>query len=354
MTAVGSTAARLSGTWQRVRTQWSPDAPWIVVAIWTVVFGALVAVAVLPRDWGVDGQHDLDVARSFAGGGPIYDGWYFYSPLATVLTVPATLGPVTLALISWAAAKALLVVACVSWLTPTLSRTQKFVATAAALTFIGTLHDVALGNTNVPITVALAIATLGRNHWTRGVPLGIVLAIVPKPFAIPVLFWLLVHRRQPLLAAVVAALALTSLGLIVAGPGRYFEWLLGLTAGTKYLGSFSGNVGLSAASPVLFALVAAVASIVTVGATLRAEPVVGLIVSLAGGVLISPYIGAYSAVPLLLALLILASRAPRAAFVLAATAQIATFLALPLWTAATLIAALFMRRSSRIVPARSE
>jgi hypothetical protein len=163
---------------------------------------------------------------------------------------------------------------------------------------------------------------------------------------VPVLVWVLVWRRRALTSAVLAALALTCLGLVLVGPDQYRQWVAVLTgAGRESLGgtfslSLRGSFSLWPLDTPRFAL-AAVISITSLWAIVQ-DGSRGFVAALLAGLLLAPYTGVYAASILLLAVKPALAFAPRATRVLALTANLALglLLALAAWCLVGLAACL--------------
>jgi hypothetical protein len=160
---------------------------------------------------------------------------------------------------------------------------------------------------------------------------------------VPVFLWLLVYRRPVLAGTVATGLAATAVGLVLAGPAAYVDWASALAAGRQYAEPFAGNHGVSAVIPELWVPVAAVTAIGLLLVLVRRGPRVGLIWAVTSGILIAPYAGTYSALPIAIALPAIAPLSPALAFAIVALSPIATTIPLPLYAAGILLASLGLR-----------
>jgi hypothetical protein len=230
----------------------------------------------------------------------------------------------------------------------------------AAITFAPVVCELIFGQVTLLIAASIYPLARRRDGFTNGIPLGIALALAPKPLLLPVLFWMLAWRRGALVATLATAAALTCLGVALAGPDQYSRWLSVITAagsqsaaGTLQL-SLSGNYSLWPLTPWTLPLAGAVV-VATVWTILR-DPSRGFVAAILGGLLLAPYTGLYAASILLLVVRPALEFAPRATRVLALTANLALGLLFGLgaWGVPALMACLPVpRRSAGRVPARS-
>ena len=223
---------------------------------------------------------------------------------------------------------------------PRLDRLLAFVGLVCSLPF---LHDVMLGNANVPLVAAMAMAVFARPTPRSGIALGLLTAVVAKPLVAPILLWLLVFRRPVFVGTVVSGLGATVCGLLIAGPSNYFNWASALLAGSRYAEPFAGNHGVSALAPALWAPVAAVTAVALLAVLTRGGPRVGLVWAAASGVLLAPYAGTYSALPIALAIPAIGPVIPLLALVIVALSPIATAYPLPMYAAGIMVASLALR-----------
>jgi hypothetical protein len=328
--------------------------PWLIVAGYSILVGLAAFALYLGRDWSIDGDHALAVARRFLSGESPYDPAYLYSPLAIAFTIPWTVLPQDVALVGWALVKLLVAAVVVAWVTRDLVVGDRVVAIVASVTFIGVLHDAALGNVNVLIVAAVALTIGLPDRWASGVPLGLILAAVPKPWLLPFLIWAIAFRRRSLGGAFLTAGVATFVGVLIAGPGMYETYLRNLGTAPDF-SPYDFNLAFTHATPELALVMALVAVVVLIAIMVGGDEDAALVAAIAAGVLVSPYLGFYSAVPLLLTIRPLVRIARRAALVLVGVGPILTVLALP-WLAVALVvtaAAASVRSWKREVEARS-
>lgn len=138
----------------------------------------------------------------------------------------------------------------------------------------------------------------------------------------------------------VAGLVASAVGLIAAGIPAYAAWAGALAGGTRFAAPFEGNHGVTALVPELWLPIAIVTGVALVAVLLLRGPATGLVWALASGILIAPYAGTYSALPIVLALPLLTGPAPLLALAVVAVSPIATTHPLPIYAATLLLAAL--------------
>jgi glycosyl transferase family 87 len=295
--------------------------------------------------WAIDLQLVLDAGSRYRSGAPLYaDPKFLYPPLAAVVGAPLSgLDPVALSL-AWAAAKVAMAVAGALALTRSMGRFARGLAVVGIVTCLPFLHDLWLGNVNALLVAAIALAVVGAPTWPKGIALGLVAAVFAKPLLVPVLLWLLVTRRPVFAGAVVAGLAATAVGLLLAGPAAYVDWVQALFSGqTRYASDFAGNHGVSALAPQLWIPVAAAAGIAFLVVLWRRGPAVSFAWAVSVGILVAPYAGTYSALPMALALPVIGPALPVVTLLLVGLSPFGTTFLLPFWAAAVLVAALFVR-----------
>lgn len=291
--------------------------------------------------WAIDLQLVLDGADRLASGRPLYeDPKLLYPPLAAVVALPLrALDPAAVGL-AYAAAKLVVAGIAVRALGATRPLAERVLAFTGLVLSLPFLHDLWLGNANVLLAGAIAMAAFGRPGPRSGIALGVVAAVFAKPLLIPVLLWLLVFRRGVLAGTVVAGLGATCVGVLAAGLPAYLAWPAALVAGGRYAGPFAGNHGLTAVLPALWAPVALLTGAGLVLVLARRGPAVGLVWAVTAGILLAPYAGTYSALPAVIALPVLLPSLPVLALVLVAISPIATTHPLPLFAAVILLGAL--------------
>lgn len=303
-----------------------------MIAIVSALTGIVLAVVTWPFTWSADIDRNLKAADALLGGRLGTVEGYVYSPFAAAITVPLLVLPTGVAVVAWLVAKLAVLVAGSAIATRGLSTTGRVLVAVAAIAFAPIVHDLLLGNVTVALVGAVAVIAWQRDRAVAGIPLGIVLAAVPKPVLIPVLVWMLLYRRRALLAALAVAALATAGTVAVFGPEPYRIWIDALR-NPPILSS--GNFALSSWPPVPAVLAAAATVLATLVALRRGEwP--GLVCALCCGLLVSTYTVVYGAGILLVGVPMLARAAPRAAIILALTAPIGLIAAFPLWVAAVM------------------
>ncbi len=283
------------------------------------VIGAAVAVLIFPIAWAADSDRNLAAAQALAAGTFGQDHTYLYSPLAAALTLPvAAIVPYGLATAGWLIGRLGILAAGVARETRELSTPDRILVLIAAIGFVPTLYDLLLGNLSILITAVVAVIAWSEDGYLTGLPMGLLLATVPKPALIPVLLWMALYRRRSFLSAIGSAAVLTGIGLLVLGGASYAAWLQVLLH-PYYLGTQQlGNMALGAMLPPILAWPLTVLTIVATVVALRRGETPGLIACLCAGLLIAPYTMAYGAVLLLVVVRPLARVAPKPTFILAA------------------------------------
>jgi hypothetical protein len=254
--------------------------------------------------WGIDAYPVYEGSKNLLEGHSYYANTHLlYTPLAMVLTLPATLVSEAFAVLALAVLKIVIAIWVTRWVTH-----GSWLAVLLVLTSLPVLNDVMIGNFMIPITAAMAISTFGEPRRRSGLALGILAAAIPKPLLAPYFVWLWVRRRKTAEGAILTAATATLLAAAMAGPGAYLAWVGNMAGATSlFIGPWTGNSGISAYAPALALPVAAILMAATVLVVSSASEERSLAWVLAAGILVSPYALWYSAVPLLLALPILRS-----------------------------------------------
>ena len=317
------------------------------VAAMNTILGVVVGVLLFPLAWSADGDRNLAAAQALAAGTFGQDHTYLYSPLAAALTLPvASLVPYAFAIGGWLVARIAVLAAGIARQTRELSNPERILVVVAAVGFVPTLYDLLLGNVSILLAAVVAIVAWSDDGYLTGLPLGLMLATIPKPALIPVLLWMLVFRRKAFLASVGSAAVFSAIGIVALGGGTYADWLQVLLH-PYYLGTAQlGNMALGAMLPPVLAWPL---TALTVGATLvalRRGETAGFIACLCAGLLIAPYTMAYGAVLLLLAVRPLARVAPMRTFALAITGSLGVIVFMPLWVGAVMVTTLAVPRAA--------
>jgi hypothetical protein len=341
MMAGASVANRLAARLER----WSGRPTLVAVAAMNAITGLAAAVILAPLSFGADADYFRRGALSVAEG-QILSG-FRYSPLTALVARPLTwVSPTTAAVAITLLGIAILVTG-VTLETRGMAPIDRVLVVVAALGYAPVVNELLLGQTTLLIAAALYPVARRPDAFRNGVPLGIMLALAPKPLLLPVLLWMMVWRRHALTAALLVASALTFLGLALMGPDQYRQWVSVLTeAGrTSVLGNFS--LWGHGPNPAALAFAAAVGA-TTLWAILR-DCSRGFVAALFASVLLAPYTLLYAASILLLAVKPALAFAPRATRVLAVIANpaLVLFLALVAWSMGGLVACLPLARPGR-------
>ena len=315
------------------------------------IIGVAIAAVLAPHWLGADASTYRECARSAAAGAGCGS---LYPPLAAFAFLPLTWVDLTTAALAMTVIGLAIVLAGVMLETRGEAPLDRGLVLVAAVSFAPVVCELIFGQ--VTLLIAAAIYPIARraDGFREGIPLGIVLALAPKPLLLPLLVWMLVWRRQALISALTTAAALTCLGVVLAGADQYMRWISVITtagsqsaAGTLQL-SLSGNYSLWPLTPWTVVLAGAV-GIATVWTILR-DPSRGFVAAILGGLLLAPYTGLYAASILLLVVRPALAFAPRATRVLALTASLALGLLFGLgaWGLPALAACLPLPRRWRV------
>lgn len=295
------------------------------------LFGLGAIASWWPLAWlNLDGDRMLEASRAFLGGGDPYAvAGYLYSPFAPILTAPLTVVPIGLALLLLVKVE---LVAGYAWL-----RFGPLLALALVLAPPIT-SDLVLGNVNL-LLVGAAMWAINRDRLLPGAVFGVLFAAFPKPMFLPLLLWLVIFRRRSAVGWLTGLTLSSAVGMLIAGPGLYVEFISLLLRGGDVGAHFLGNAGLSFASPVA-GLVVGLAALGVFLWSLRArDPAMSLVAAAVAGVLAGTYQPLYSAELLLGVLPVYAALHPaRAPLVLAAA--IGSVVSLPIAAVAALAVAL--------------
>ena len=334
---------------------------WFAVMAFVAIFGVgefarwvFIDPAGGPGWWGIDLRLVVDAGGRLSAGQPIYaDPRFLYPPFAAIVaTFLARLDFMAVSIV-YAGLKIVIAVVAVASIAREASRVARVAAVLMLILSLPFLHDVMLGNANVLLVGAMVPAMLARDRARNGVLLGLATAAFAKPLVIPVLLWLLVWRRRTLLGTVLTGLAATAAAALVAGPDAYLDWAKTLLGGTRFAVPFAGNHGVTALVPELWLPVAAVTTVGLLLVLARRSERTGLTWAATAGILIAPYAGTYSALPVALATPGLLQTAPTFTLAMVALATVATGFALPFYAAAILVAALTVSERPTVIGSAS-
>jgi hypothetical protein len=267
---------------------------------------AIVAIPVLLLERAEDWRAYAEAATAIRSGTPLYiwttypdirsfgqHAYLYPPPLAAIWAVGLTpewfavLKAVGLAASTWLLARA---TGAAWWLA--------MVIAVLAVTSPPAIHDLVLGNVMAIIAAAVALS-LARPGWLGSGAFGIVCAIALKPTIGPYVVWLLVRRRDSFVRAFAAGLATTLAFVLLLGPGRYVEYVQALPKTAVLAAPFTGNLGLSAISPLAGLAGIIVAYVLTLAAAIRLDERAAAVVALAMTQLAQPTIGLNYAVLLI-------------------------------------------------------
>jgi hypothetical protein len=301
--------------------------------------------------WAIDLDLVLDAGRRLVAGEPLYaDPKFLYPPLAAVVAVPLLGFNAFAVSIAYVAAKLALATAGVLLLTKQWSAGARVLALMGLVFSLPFLHDVFLGNANVVLVAAMALAAFGPPGRRSGIALGVTAVIFAKPLVVPFLLWLLVCRRNVFWGTVAAGIAATAIGLMFAGFLDYLAWIEALVAGGQYAAPFAGNHGVTALVPGAWPIVAAATAIGLVFVLLRLGPGVSLVWAVTSGILLAPYAGTYAALPVAVAMPAIGVASPWFAIAIVAVSPIATTHPLPVYAAIIMLGALGLGKRLQMAP----
>jgi hypothetical protein len=303
---------------------WSGRPTLFGVAAINAITGITIAAILGPHWFGADASTYRQCAQSVVEGA---DCGSLYPPLAALAFRPLTWVDATTAYGAMTLIGIAILLAGVWLETRGQAPADRALVLVAAVTFAPVVCELIFGQVTLLIAAAMYPVARRADRFQTGIPLGIALAIAPKPLLLPVLFWMLVWRRHALVATLATAVGLTCLGVVLAGPDQYQRWLSVITtagsqsaAGTLAL-SRSGNYSLWPLTEWTLFLALAVGA-ATVWTILR-DPSRGFVAAILASLLLAPYTGLYAASILLLAVRPALEFAPRATRVLALTANLA-------------------------------
>jgi hypothetical protein len=292
----------------------------IVAGLRTLAVTLPDVVSAFPQaPYALDGSRQLVIASVVLGGGDPYSvaGNLYPPPGAYLLAPLSSLGPET-GLWAWFAIKVAIVVACVVDAT----RGRRLFVRVLAFAFVGTLlavlDDLWLGNVSILLAATIYLAVSRDRPWAA-LPLGIALALVAKPFLVPVVLWFLVYRRRSAAGLIGAAAIVTVAAVVLMGPGAYREYIDALRAATGI--DLSYGQGLAALAPPLLIPASVVVGLIFLGLLWKSRDESSVLVwSLLVGLVTAPYVVPYSVVPVLAAIPLFARHHPTRTLVLAVAA----------------------------------
>jgi hypothetical protein len=201
------------------------------------------------------------------------------------------------------------------------------------------VNELLLGQVTLVFAALLWLVARRPDSVATGVPLGIALALAPKPLLAPVLLWMLVRRRRALLGTLMAGAATTLAGLLLMGTDLHRQWLEVLVHTGTVLRRGNVSVWSGGTDPFTIALALVVVG-VTAALILRDEAA-GFVAALFAGLLLAPYTLLYAASILLVAVRPALSVSPLGTRLLAITGNPGVLAAFVLWCMAGITAALW-------------
>ena len=305
----------------------------VAIAAMNLITGGVAAWILAPLSFGSDVDFLRRGGQGLLDGTPVHD--FVFSPLCAALAVPLALMPAMAASITITMLELGILLLGVRLETARLRPMDRLLVGVAVVTAVPVVNELLLGQVTLLIAASIYPLRDGDGR-VRGVPLGIALALVPKPLLLPLLAWMIVWRRRALAGAIASAAILTLAGLILIGPGAYAAWVDALEGA----GRISREANFSIWSSGLTVPAAAVAALVLAAfAWSLAEPRRGFVGALTAALLLAPYTLLYAASILVLAVKPALAVAPRATRALALIVNPATLAAAPAWIGAGLVAA---------------
>jgi hypothetical protein len=293
---------------------------------------AIVALAVVPvlmQERADDWRAYAEAATAIRSGGPLYP-WTAYPDIRAFGQHPylyppplAAIWSLGLTAESFVVAKLVCLGGAIAWLTRRTGApwVVSGAVAAAAVTSSPAVHDLELGNVMMLVAAGVAVS-LASPGWFGSGTLGVVSAIALKPAMGPYLMWLLIRRRAAFGRTFAAGFATTAVFALLLGPGRYLEYIQALPKTAVLAAPFTGNLGLSAISPLAGLIGIVVAYAWTLGAAIRLDERAAAVVALAMTQLAQPTIGLNYGVLLIPGLIVLWTVDRRAAVAMAITMPI--------------------------------
>lgn len=270
----------------------------------------------------------------------VYAPGFLYAPLVAVLAMPLTWMPSHVAAMFMTGLGLVVLAAGLRHETRGLDRVDRVLISVSVLGFIPVVYELLLGQVTLLIAGAIYLIR-DRDGLARGLPMGLALALVPKPVLIPVMVWMLIRRPRATAGAIIGAAVATIAGVLLLGVGIYAKWLAALVETGQI--TRRGNVSLTVLEEPAIVLPMVVLTSLAVLWAIVAEERRGFVASLVGAMLIQPFTLMYAASMLLIAVGPALAVAPRALRVLAVTANAGVILAFPAWAMAALLAMLPIR-----------
>jgi hypothetical protein len=315
----------------------------LAIAVMNVITGAAALWLLAPVTAGSDVEWLRRGAEGFLGHYPVPD--YVFSPLSAILAVPLGAMSPAAAAVSISAFEAALLATGVALETRTRRGTDRALVFLAVFGFLPVAYELLIGQVTIVIAAGL-YPVVARDGARRGVLLGVVLATVPKPFLIPALLWMAIHRRRALATAIGVAAALTVASIPVVGLESFGWWAEALrNAGEVYR---HGNMSVWADGASAPSIALALAVVVVAVASLRSGEGIGMMAALLAGLLLAPYTLVYALSILLVPLRRTFDAAPRLVAGLALGANLCLFTVSTAWLAAAYVGVTAVIRPWRV------
>ena len=253
------------------------------VAALNAITGTAAALILAPLSFGADAIAFRDAANALVAGS--IDPGFLYPPLTSLVARPLTWIAPEAAAIAMTTIGVAILVAGVAVETRSLALVDRVLILVATITALPIVNELLLGQ--VTLIIAAAVYPLReRDGFLRAVPLGIALAVMPKPMMLPLFVWLLLRRSRALASAVAVAGALTLGAILILGSDPYLVWL-GALQDTREV-HVSGNLSVWSNGSTPSAIATAALIVIAFVVALRHQAA-GFIAALAAGVLLAPW-----------------------------------------------------------------
>jgi len=187
VTAIASFRDGLAARLQR----WSGRPTLVAVAALNAITGLAAAATLAPVAFGADANTFRRCALFVAEGRIDFCG-FLYSPLTAFVARPLTWVSPTGAAVAMTLLGVAILATGVTLETRGQALIDRALVAVAALGFAPVVYELLLGQTTFLIAAALYLVARRADAFRNGIPLGIVLALAPKPLLLPVLVWMLV------------------------------------------------------------------------------------------------------------------------------------------------------------------
>jgi len=328
VTAGTSASARIAAALAR----YSGRPTLVAIAAMNLITGGVAAWILAPLSFGADVDFLRRGAQGLLDGTSVPD--FVFTPLCALISVPLALMPPALAAAAMTTlGLGVLAVGTIVETRP-MPTVDRFLVGIAVVTALPVVNELLLGQVTILIAAGV-YPTRDRDSVARGVALGIVLALVPKPLVIPMLLWLAVWRRRALTGAILTASGLTVIAIVMLGPGAYGAWFGALVGAGEITRQANFSIWTDGVTPA--AIVLALLGVAAFAASLT-DPRRGFVAALLVGLLLAPYTLLYAASILLLAIAPALAVAPLRTRALALVMNSVLMLAPAAWLGTGLVA----------------